>query len=75
MICPCQGKSIISQEAAVELKVIELSDIEKMQGEHCLIIISNGQMKSVELPSFGTTVIESHCNKVKQVKEEVKQLF
>ncbi|EOH1646533.1 XtrA/YqaO family protein [Enterococcus faecium] len=26
-------------------------------------------------PSFGTTVIESHCNKVKQVKEEVKQLF
>lgn len=53
----------------MELKVIELSDIEKMQGEHCLIIISNGQMKSVELPSFGTTVIESHCNKVKQVKE------
>ncbi|EGP4917217.1 TPA: XtrA/YqaO family protein [Enterococcus faecium] len=59
----------------MELKVIELSDIEKMQGEHCLIIISNGQMKIVELPSFGTTVIESHCNKVKQVKEEVKQLF
>ncbi|MCM6924838.1 XtrA/YqaO family protein [Enterococcus faecium] len=29
-----------------------------MQGEHCLIIISNGQMKSVELPSFGTTVIK-----------------
>ena len=54
----------------MELKVIGLSDIEKMQGEHCLIIISNGQMKSVELPSFGTTVIESHCN-----KEEVKQLF
>lgn len=49
MICPCQGKSIISQEAAMELKVIELSDIEKMQGEHCLIIISNGQMKCVEL--------------------------
>ncbi|UQQ78725.1 XtrA/YqaO family protein [Enterococcus faecium] len=59
----------------MELKVIELSDIEKMQGEHCLIIISNGQMKCVELPLFGTTVIESHCNKVKQVKEEVKQLF
>lgn len=59
----------------MKLKVIELSDIEKMQGEHCLIIISNGQMKCVELPSFGTTVIESHCNKVKQVKEEVKQLF
>ncbi|EOH1646532.1 hypothetical protein ACLSC2_000779 [Enterococcus faecium] len=33
----------------MELKVIELSDIEKMQGEHCLIIISNGQMKCVEL--------------------------
>ena len=27
----------------MELKVIGLSDIEKMQGEHCLIIISNGQ--------------------------------
>lgn len=59
----------------MELKGIELSDIEKMQGDHCAIIISNGQMKSVKLPPFGTIVIESHCNKVKQVKEEVKLLF
>ena len=59
----------------MKLQDIELSEIEKMQGDHRLIIISNGQMKSLQLPQFGTLVVESHCGKVKQVKEEVKQLF
>lgn len=59
----------------MELKGIELSEINQLKEKHCAIIISNGQIKKVNLPEYGTVIIESHCNKVKQVKEEVKQLF
>lgn len=59
----------------MKLEDIKLDDIKNTPGDHRMIIISNGQIKTMELPEYGTIVVESHCKKVKQIKEEVKQLF
>ena len=53
----------------MQFKVIDLSDLEKIDNNHAVIIISDGKMKLAELPAYGNIEIFCHEKRVKQVKE------
>lgn len=59
----------------MELKKIELSEINKLKDENVIIVISNGEMKYKEIPAFGTVEITSHNNEVKFVEDHIKHKF
>lgn len=59
----------------MELKKIDVSEIEKLKGKNVVVLISNGEMKYKELPEFGTVEITTHNSKVKFVEDRIKHQF
>lgn len=59
----------------MELKNINIDQIKKIKGENAIVLISNGQMKCLEMPSYGIVEIISKDGKVKRIKEQQEVLF
>lgn len=53
----------------MELKLINEKELVNLRDKHAVVIVSDGKMKIVELPSHGNIEIFCHDKKVKQVKE------
>lgn len=48
----------------MELKSTTFEDIKKLDGSNSIVIISNGQVKVAELPSYGTVTLNVKDGKV-----------
>ncbi|GGC98176.1 XtrA/YqaO family protein [Enterococcus wangshanyuanii] len=59
----------------MKLKATDFEDIKKLSGKNAIVIISNGQIKSTELPEHGIVEITTHANKVTFVENKVKEKF
>lgn len=59
----------------MELKAVELENLKELLGKNAIVIFSNGQIKSAELPIHGIVEITTHADKVTFVENKVKQKF
>lgn len=59
----------------MELKPITIEQLEKINSNHALIIVSNGKMKIAELPAYGEVEIQCHEKRVKRVKQTKATTF
>ena len=59
----------------MKLKATDFENIKKLSGKNAIVIISNGQIKSAELPEHGIVEITTHANKVTFVENKVKEKF
>lgn len=60
---------------SLQLKTTDLNNVKELLGKNAIVIISNGQIKSAELPEHGLVEITTHGNKVTFVENKIKQKF